>query len=647
LVGQKVRLPLMDRVIPVITDSQVDPEFGTGAVKITPAHDPNDFEIGRRHNLEQVVVIGLDGLMTEVAGRFACMSREDCREKVLEALREEGLLVKTEAHMHAVGTCSRCHTAIEPLVSEQWFVKSSELAKAGIEAVRSGRIRFVPERWTKVYLDWMEGIRDWCISRQLWWGHRIPVFYCEGCDHEFAAREAPEKCPECGFDELRQDPDVLDTWFSSGLWPISTMGWPEETPELDYFHPSTVLVTAYDIITFWVSRMIMMDLYLTGQVPFTEVFIHGLVRDARGRKMSKSEGNVIDPRAAMDEYGTDAVRFALMSLISHGQDIAVTPDRFVGARNFCNKLWNAARLVITNLDGEGLQPPPDDALLELADRWILARRDAAVADVTRHLESYDLADAARRIYQFVWDEFCDWYLEMAKLALYGYDEQRRSVVRAVLATVLRDILKLLHPFTPFITEEIWQTLHGGRKRPHGADSLAVQPWPEAGERPDADAVQEAMDTLQAVVRGARNLRSIVGLAPSREVEAIVTAPDDDTAALLRREESHVRNLAALSDVQFRVGEPPEAARALPAVAAGVHVLVKVPDDVDVKREMDKLNAQLARLSRELESSEKKLANEKFVERAPAEVVAKERGRQQELSEQKAKLQERIGLLETL
>jgi valyl-tRNA synthetase len=363
--------------------------------------------------------------------------------------------------------------------------------------------------------------------------------------------------------------------------------------------------------------------------------------------MSKSEGNVIDPRAAMDEYGTDAVRFALMSLISHGQDIAVTPDRFVGARNFCNKLWNAARLVITNLDAEGPQPSPDDAVLELADRWILARRDAAVADVTRHLKGYDLADAARRVYEFVWDEFCDWYLEMAKLALYGDDDARRGAVRAVLATTLRDILKLLHPFTPFITEGIWQTLHGAQQRPPGADSLAVQPWPEAGQRPDADAVQEAMDTLQAVVRGARNLRSTVGLPPSRKVGAIVTAPDDAAAALLRQEQAHVCNLAALSDVQFRVGEPPEAERALPAVAGGVHVLVRVPDDVDVKREMDKLEAQLARLSRELESSEEKLANEKFVERAPAEVVEKERGRQEELSEQKAKLEERMRLLETL
>ncbi len=641
LVGHKVRLPLMDRTIPVITDPQVDPEFGTGAVKITPAHDPNDFEIGVRHNLEQVVVIGLDGLMTEVAGRFACMSREDCREKVLEALQEERLLVKTEAHVHAVGTCSRCHTAIEPLVSEQWFVKTSELAKAGIEAVRSGRIRFVPERWAKVYLDWMEGIRDWCISRQLWWGHRIPVFYCEGCDHEFAAREDPDKCPECGGTDLKQDPDVLDTWFSSGLWPISTMGWPESTSELEYFHPTSVLVTAYDIITFWVARMIMMDLYLTGQEPFGTVFIHGLVRDVRGRKMSKSEGNVIDPRAAMDQYGTDAVRFALMSLISHGQDIAVSPDRFVGARNFCNKLWNASRLVITNLDAEAPQTVLDDAALELADRWILARRDAAVAEVTQYLENYELADAARRIYQFVWDEFCDWYLEMAKQALYGDDDARGSAVRAVLAATLRDILKLLHPFTPFITEQLWQTLHDG------TESLAVQPWPEAGKRPDAEAVEEAMNTLQAVIRAARHLRSTVGLPPSQRVEAILTAPDDECAELLRREESQIRNLAGLSDLELTVGGVPDVSRALPTVAAGVHVLVKVPDDVDVAREMDKLNAQLARLSRELESSQRKLANEKFVNRAPAEVVEKERARRQDLGERKAKLEERIGLLEDL
>ncbi len=641
LVGQKVQLPLMDREIPVIADAQVDPEFGTGAVKITPSHDPNDFEIGQRHNLEHVVVIGLDGLMTEVAGRFACTSREDCRKQVLEALREERLLVKTKAHVHAVGTCSRCHTAIEPLVSEQWFVKTTELAKAGIEAVRDGRIQFVPERWAKVYLDWMEGMRDWCISRQLWWGHRIPVFYCEDCDHEFAARDVPEKCPECSRTEIRQDPDVLDTWFSSGLWPISTMGWPEETPELEYFHPSTVLVTAYDIITFWVSRMIMMDLYLTQKIPFGKVFIHGLVRDHRGRKISKSEGNAIDPRAAMDEYGTDAVRFALMSLISHGQDIAVSPDRFVGARNFCNKLWNASRLVITNLDDDPADVVPEDAALELADRWILARRDAAIAEATRHLENYDLADAARRIYQFVWDEFCDWYLEMAKLALYGEDEPRRDAVRAVLATTLRDILKLLHPFMPFITEEIWQTLHDG------ADSLAVQPWPDAGERPDAQAAESAMDTLQAVVRSARNLRSIIGIPPSRQVEAIVTAPDEDTASLLRQEHAHLRSLAGLADVELRVGEPPEIERALPALAAGMHVLVRVPDDVDVAREMDKLNAQLARLSRDLETSERKLADEKFVSRAPAEIVDTERARHQESSEQRAKLEERIALLENL
>ncbi|MFQ6096384.1 MAG: valine--tRNA ligase [Armatimonadota bacterium] len=638
LVGRHVLLPLMQRPIPVIADPQVDPDFGTGAVKITPAHDPDDFEIGNRHNLQRIEVIGLDARMTERAGEFAGLTREECRQRVVAALEERELLVNVEPHVHAVGHCSRCHTVVEPLVSEQWFLKMDEPARRGIEAVRTGRVRFVPPRWEKMYLDWLENTRDWCISRQLWWGHRIPIWYCRGCREEICAREDPQCCPKCGA-QVQQETDVLDTWFSSALWPFSTLGWPDDTPELRYFHPTSCLVTAYDIITFWVVRMVTMDLMLNDEIPFPVVFIHGLVRDEKGRKISKSLGNDIDPLELMEQYGTDAVRFAMLSLITHGQDITFSPDKFVGARNFCNKLWNASRLVLTNLDGNANVPVPADHDQELADRWILARLSATIAAVQRQLEKYDLADATRTLYQFVWDEFCDWYLEMAKADLYGHDPQRRQAVRGVLVKVLTDVLKLLHPFMPFITEEIWQ-------RAHGDDAcLALENWPTLGPRDES--AEAEMRRLIEVVRAVRNLRADLGLPPQKRVKVSLIADTAHAATVLTDQARHIASLAGAEPLLIAHAPAERPSRALSAVAAGVECFVIPQADMDFSAEIERLGKQIARLEKELAQNERKLANAGFLENAPAEVVEAVRAKAEQAASAIEKLRHRIAALERL
>ena len=639
LVGTEVVLPLMERRIPMIADAQVDPQFGTGAVKITPAHDPDDFEIGARHHLDRVEVIGLDGTMTDRAGRFAGLTREECRERVVAALEEQGLLAKMEPHVHAIGHCSRCNTVVEPLVSEQWFVRMDEPARRGIEAVRDGRVRFVPERWAKMYLDWLENSRDWCISRQLWWGHQIPIWHCAECRAEVCTREDPTECPICGG-PLVQEMDVLDTWFSSALWPFSTLGWPDATPDLAYFHPTSCLVTAYDIITFWVVRMVTMDLMLNDQIPFPDVFIHGLVRDERGRKVSKSLGNDIDPQDLLDQYGTDAVRFAMLSLITHGQDITFSPDKFVGARNFCNKLWNASRLVLTNLDASAdAILPLDESQLALADRWILARLSATVTTVQQQLEAYDLADAARSLYDFVWDEFCDWYLEIAKSDLYGDDPARRRAVQGVLVTVLTDVLKLLHPFMPFITEEIWQLLSGD------GSCLAGEGWPV---RAAADASAEPeMRLLIQVVRSLRNLRADLGLPPQKTAEALLIAPSPGVAAGLDAQAHHIRALARVEPLAIRTASADRPRRALSAVAGAVECFVIPEADMDLWAEIERLEKQVARLQKEVTAAERKLATEGFLQNAPAEVVEKVRSNRETAAAATEKLQERLAALRRL
>jgi len=640
-VGKRVLLPLMERVIPIISDPQVDPEFGTGAVKITPAHDPNDFEIAQRHGLEQVEVIGVDAKMTQQAGRFAGLTREECRQAVIATLKDQGLLLRVEPYSHILPQCSRCDTVVEPLVSEQWFVKAPALAGPAVAAVREGRVRFVPERWTKVYMDWMEGLKDWCISRQLWWGHQMPVWYCQSCDEEIVVRQDPSECPKCGSADLRQHPDVLDTWFSSALWPFSTLGWPYQTPELHYFYPTSVLVTGYDIITFWVSRMIMMGLHFTGRVPFREVFIHGLIRDERGQKESKSRGNVRNPLDLMAQYGTDALRFALVSLITHGQDMTLTSDKLAGARHFCNKLWNAARFVLSNLEGQQGQcelPPADE--LTLADSWILSRRQAIVSEVNRHLANRDLAEAARGLYQFVWSEFCDWYLEMVKGDLYEGPPRRQEVVRAVLASVLGDIAKLLHPIMPFITEEVWGHLRGGNS------VLALEAFPEPTDRPAyADEAEAQMDLLMEVIRAVRNIRADLGLARHQKTDVLLVAPE--AGELLRQQAEHIKALAQVGQLEVWEERAEAPRRAVSAVVAGVEAYVIVEEEMDFGQEIARVQKELNTVKVDLKAIESRLATASFRSKAPAEVVAKAQALREELSATRGKLQRRLKLLKEL
>src|SRR5690606_960754 len=528
LVGETVILPLMDREIPIIADEFVDPEFGTGMVKVTPAHDPNDFEMGQRHGLEQIQVIGLDARMTEAAGAYAGLDRYEARRRVVEDLEALGLLEKVEEHTHAVGHCYRCGHVVEPLVSDQWLVKRKPLAEPAIDAVKRGQIRYVPDRFSKNYLHWMENIRDWCISRQLWWGHRIPVWTCAG-GHQFAAIEDPIACPECGSTELTQDPDVLDTWFSSALWPFSTMGWPEKTADLERYYPTDVLVTGFDIIYFWVARMIFMGLEFMKEKPFSDVLIHGLVRDHLGRKMSKSLGNGVDPLEVIDQYGADALRMTLVSGVAPGNDMRYHPEKVEASRNFANKIWNAARFALMHLEGFtprlGVDRADEDGEasgawqrflaeegVELADRWILSRYHRTVAEVTRHLGRYDLGEGARTLYDFIWSEFCDWYIELVKERLNGRrGEAARRAAQQVLWYVLKGTLELLHPYMPFITEELWQHLPGT------GESIVVTPWPTSDPQLIDPRVEEAMDVVMDVIKAIRNIRAEKGVPPGRQI----------------------------------------------------------------------------------------------------------------------------------
>jgi len=642
LVGRTAILPLMERPIPIVADEAVQPEFGAGALKVTPGHDPVDLEVGRRHNLPSVVVIGDDGLMTAAAGQYAGLDRDECRKRVVADLEALGLLVRIEPYTHSVGECSRCHATVEPLVSEQWFVRPGPLAEAGLEAVRSGQVRFVPERWTKVYTDWLDGLRDWCISRQLWWGHRIPVWTCAACGEVIVAREDPTACPACGAaaERLRQEEDVLDTWFSSGLWPFSTLGWPEETPELGYFFPTSVLVTGYDIIFFWVARMITMSMTLRGRAPFGEVFIHGLVRDEHGRKMSKSLGNVVDPLGLIDEYGADSLRFALTSLITHGQDITYGPDRLVGARNFCNKLWNAARFVLMNLADR--DPAAPMAEPDLTDRWILSRHNAAVEAVNAELEARNLAQAASVAYEHVWGEFCDWYLELAKVRLYGEDSAAKARAQETLATVFEGLLKLLHPIMPFITEELWQTCTEGARGP-----LAVQPYPQA-DVALADRQAEAdFQALVGAVTAIRILRGDLGLSPTQSVEATLSA-EDAARETLQAHEAVLRSLAKAAPLHFAAPADARPAQAASTVVGGIEAHVSLAAlDLNVPEELKRLGGQIAKLQTDTDRSEGKLANPEFTSKAPEAVIAKERERLAEAHAALAKLQARQKLLQGL
>ena len=632
LVGKTLILPVVERRIPLFADAYVDPAFGTGAVKVTPAHDPNDFEMGLRHNLEQVVVINADGTMGEGAGKYAGLDRYECRKQLVQELAEIGALVCTEKHEHAVGHCSRCKTTIEPLVSKQWFVRMEDLAKPAIAAVKDGRIRFVPERFTKIYENWLENIRDWCISRQLWWGHRIPAWHCEDCGETSVSREDITACMHCGSTHIHQDEDVLDTWFSSGLWPFETLGWPEDTEDLRHFYPTATLVTGYDIIFFWVARMVMMGLRFGGDVPFRDVFIHGLVRDSEGRKMSKSLGNGIDPVEVIEKYGADTLRFMLITGNTPGNDMRFYWERVEAARNFANKIWNASRYMLMNLEGADDTFVPEESDYTLADRWILTRSAETARAVTANLENYELGEAGRAIYEFLWSEFCDWYIELTKARLYDKENVRaKNTALYVLHTVLERTMRLLHPFMPFLTEEIWQKL------PHEGRSIMRAPWPEVDEKEiDAEA-EAAMTAIMEVIKVTRNLRAELGTPPGKKSALLLRVRDAALADVFAAHTDYFHALASASEVIFLAEDAPDPENVVTGALAGAAVYLPLAGLIDVEKETARLTKERDNLEKEIARLSGKLANAGFTSKAPAAVVAAER-------EKLAGYEKKIGLI---
>jgi len=638
LVGKKAILPAIGRLIPIIADEAVSPEFGTGAVKITPAHDPVDFEVAQRQGLPSVNILNLDATMNENAGRYAGLDRYECRRALLHDLEKEGLLVKVDPYVHSVGHCQRCNTVVEPLASRQWFVKISPLALSAIDAVVEGRIEIVPQRFTKVYLNWMENIRDWCISRQLWWGHRIPVWYCQQCGEVTVTIEDPTSCAHCGAADLAQDPDVLDTWFSSALWPHSTLGWPEETEDLAYFYPTTVMETGYDILFFWVARMIMMGLENTADIPFRKVYLHGLIRDEKGEKMAKSRGNVIDPTQVMESYGTDALRFALATGSSPGNDMKLSTQKLEGSRNFANKLWNAARFVISAMESEAKPPVeataqqlrPEDRPTE--DRWILSRLSRLTAQVNRQLEEFQVGEALNYIHSFLWGEFCDWYIEMAKIRLRRQDTPSPL---PVLAHVLEVALRLLHPFMPFITEEMWQLRR--RLPAEGPDSIMIAPYPEADEAaidPEAEAV---MESVVEVVRAIRNARAEARVEPGKFIEATVVA--GEMAAAIEEQGAAIAALARARPLHIVGAAAPSSKEVKTIVLKGIQVLL--PLGVEVEAERQRLEKEIEVSRGEVRRLKRLLEDSQFTTRAPSAVVEKERDKLAKHQEKLVKLEEQL------
>jgi valyl-tRNA synthetase len=628
-----VTLPLMNREIPIIRDAYVDMRFGSGGLKVTPAHDPNDFEIGRRHDLPSVKVIGDDGRMTAEAGRFQGLERYACRQAVVDELTGLGLLEKIEPHRHSVGHCYRCKTIIEPNLSRQWFVSAKPLAEKAIAAVRNGETRIIPETWANTYFDWMENIRDWCISRQIWWGHQIPAWTCGDCGEVVVAMAAPEACPKCGGSGLVQEEDVLDTWFSSALWPFSTMGWPDRTALLQTFYPTSVLVTGFDILFFWVARMMMMGLHFMKEIPFRDVYVHALVRDEEGHKMSKSKGNVIDPLEIIERHGTDAFRFTLAAFAAQGRDVKMSEKRVEGYRHFINKLWNAARFTLMNLDRR--QEIPAAGRLSLADRWILSRLSRVTGEMRQALDAYRFNDAAAALYGFVWHEFCDWYLEAIKPALQGkLDEGARNASRAVLWRVLHDTLILLHPFIPFVTEEIWHKLPGADGSIMRAQFPADHPA-AGGGGPDPEA-EDRMGLLIEVISAVRNVRGEMGIAPGMALEAVIHATDAGARSTIETHRDTIINLARLKSLS--VSAAPERPKAsATAVARGVTIYVRLEGIIDFAKEIERLEKELGKIDKELASVAKKLDNQDFLAKAPAEVVAKVNAQQQEWMDRQQKL----------
>ncbi|MEW6079182.1 MAG: valine--tRNA ligase [Thermodesulfobacteriota bacterium] len=633
--GRKVKLPLTDRIIPVISDTYVDMTFGTGALKVTPAHDPNDFDLGRRHNLDIIKVIDDNGKMTSEAGpRFAGMDRLACRKAVVAALKEDGLLEKVEDHAHSVGTCYRCHTVVEPNLSKQWFVNVKPLAKVAVQAVQDGKTRIVPGTWEKTYYEWMDNIRDWCVSRQIWWGHRIPAWYCDQCGREIVAEETPSNCPACGAGNLRQEEDVLDTWFSSALWPFSTLGWPDATPLLKAYFPTSVLVTGFDILFFWVARMMMMGLHFMKDVPFHDVYIHALVRDEEGKKMSKSTGNVIDPIQVIDVYGADALRFTLAAFAAQGRDIKLSESRIEGYRHFINKLWNAARFSLMHIDESSARGALDQ--LGLADRWILSRLAAVRGEVTDALDHYRFNDAAGALYRFAWHEFCDWYLEAVKPDLYGKESDlRRDASRRVLWRVLRDMLVMLHPFIPFVTEEIWHILPGT------GGSIMSAAFPPAGEEKDGlqqePGAESEMALVMDVITGIRNVRGEMNISPGKNLAVCAHADNQAVSDRIAANRDMIINLARLESLIIQpTAEKPKFAAT--SVVRGITIYVLLEGVIDIDKEKGRIGKEMAKIGKEIEAAARKLNNHDFLKKAPEEVIARARENNRELQERKDKLQ---------
>ncbi len=630
LVGKTCLLPLVNREIPIVADEYVDREFGTGCVKITPCHDPNDFEVGKRHNLEEILVLDGNGKINENGGKYEGLDRYEARERIVKDLEDGGYLVKIEEHSHNVGTCYRCGTTVEPMASAQWFVKMKPLAEPAIQAVKNGEIRFVPDRFSKIYLNWMENLHDWCISRQRWWGHRIPVFYCQDCGHMNVAKEDPTVCSKCGSTHLEQEEDVLDTWFSSALWPFETLGWPDQTEELDYFYPTNTLVTGYDIITFWVSRMIFSGLEHVGKIPFDTVLIHGLIRDSQGRKMSKSLGNGVDPMDVIAKYGADALRFTIVTGNSPGNDMRFYEERCEAMRNFCNKIWNASRFVLMNL-GDGALPEGLPETLRLEDQWILSRYESLVKEVTDNIDKYELGVAAQKLYDFIWDDFCDWYIELTKPRLQAGGEGKIQACQ-VLCFVLDGTLKLLHPFMPFITEEVWQAL------PHEGESIMISAWPVVDPALCFTESEDRMEAVMEVIRAVRARRAEMNVPPSKKAQMTIVTPDVD---VFRDGEPYLMKLAYGSGVTV-CAQPPESTDGMVNVVTHrAQVFLPMAELVDLEKESARIRKELAKNTAELEKLTVKLNNPGFVNKAPQQVVKAEQERAEKLKDLIANLEESL------
>ncbi|WP_314048747.1 valine--tRNA ligase [Peptostreptococcus stomatis] len=638
LVGKFAILPLVGRELPIVADEYVDKEFGTGAVKMTPAHDPNDFEVGQRHQLEEINVMNDDATMNDLAGKYAGMDRYECRKALVVDLKEAGYLIKVEKHDHAVGTCYRCHTTVEPRLSLQWFVKMDELAKPAIDILKKGELKFVPDKFDKTYLQWLENIRDWCVSRQLWWGHQIPAYYCQDCDEIIVAEEAPHECPKCKSSNIKQDEDVLDTWFSSGLWPFETMGWPDQTDMLDYYYPTSVLVTGYDIIFFWVVRMAFSAMFCMNEKPFEHVLIHGLVRDSEGRKMSKSLSNGIDPLEIIDQYGADALRFTLTTGNSPGNDMRFYMERVEFARNFNNKLWNASRFVFMNLEDESLLDnltrESVEVNLTLADKWIISRANRLVKEVNYNMDQFDLGIALQKAYDFTWSEYCDWYIEIVKPRLYGDDREAKRAALYTLTYVLEKILKLLHPFIPFITEEIYSYL------PTVEGYIITAEYPHYKEADDMLAEEEKMNLIMDGIRNVRNVRAEMNVPPSKKAKIIIV-PTDDKRPAMEDGKEYFKSLASASEVEIQDNKDGIPEDAVSVVIDGVELFIPLDELVDFEKEKERLSKERDKALAEIKRVEGKLNNPGFVNKAPAKLVEEEKAKKEKFEEILHTIEERL------